>query len=113
MPAITVDDPTVLPRIVPTVMQLADTRDPLRVVTAHQQLEGGGFEIHRAFPGHLSLTDADPFLMLDQMGPYMNAPEEANGAPWHPHRGFETVTYVLDGEVSHNDSNGDGGVIGE
>jgi quercetin 2,3-dioxygenase len=51
--------------------------------------------------------------MFDQMGPYMNASEEAMGAPWHPHRGFETVSYVLDGEVSHNDSNGGGGVTGE
>jgi quercetin 2,3-dioxygenase len=113
MPAITVENPTVLPRIVPTLEQRAATREPLQVVTAHQQLEGAGFQIHRPFPGHLSLADADPFLMLDQMGPYLNAPEEASGAPWHPHRGFETVTYVLDGEVSHHDSNGGGGVIGE
>src|SRR5436190_5686900 len=112
MPAITAD-PAVLPRINATLEQRADSRDPLRVVTSHQQLEGGGFNVYRPFPGHLSLADADPFLMLDQMGPYLNAPEEAVGAPWHPHRGFETVTYVLDGEVSHNDSNGGGGLIGE
>jgi quercetin 2,3-dioxygenase len=112
MPAITAD-PAVLPRINPTLEQRADSREPLRVVTSHQQLEGGGFNIYRPFPGHLSLADADPFLMLDQMGPYLNAPDEAVGAPWHPHRGFETVTYVLDGEVSHNDSNGGGGLIGE
>src|SRR2546422_2453083 len=112
MPAITAD-PAVLPRINATLEQRADSREPLRVVTSHQQLEGGGFNVYRPFPGHLSLADADPFLMLDQMGPYLNAPEEAVGAPWHPHRGFETVTYVLDGEVSHNDSNGGGGLIAE
>jgi redox-sensitive bicupin YhaK (pirin superfamily) len=113
MPALTVDDPTVLPRIVPTLPQRATSREPRQVLTAHEQLEGAGIAIHRAFPGHLSLVDADPFLMLDHMGPYLNGPAEAKGAPWHPHRGFETVTYVLDGEISHNDSNGGGGVIGE
>jgi hypothetical protein len=56
---------------------------------------------------------ADPFLLLDQLGPVDNGPGEAKGAPWHPHRGFETVTYVIDGEISHHDSNGGGGVIGE
>ena len=111
MPAIAAD-PMALPRVVPTMAQRAEIREPLRVVTAHQQTEGAGFLIHRPFPGHLSLTDCDPFLMFDQLGPYLNAPEEAMGAPWHPHRGFETVSYVLDGEVSHNDSNGGGGVIG-
>jgi quercetin 2,3-dioxygenase len=112
MPALTVDDPTVLPRIMPTFAQRARSREPRHVLTAHEQLEGAGIAIHRAFPGALSLVDADPFLMLDQGGPVINAPSEANGAPWHPHRGFETVTYVLDGEISHNDSNGGGGVIG-
>jgi redox-sensitive bicupin YhaK (pirin superfamily) len=113
MPALNVDDPTVLPRMVPTLAQRAGTREPREVLTAHEQLEGAGIAIHRAFPGHLSLIDADPFLMLDHMGPFINAPAEAKGAPWHPHRGLETVTYVLDGEISHNDSNGGGGVIGQ
>ena len=58
-------------------------------------------------------TITDPFLLLDQLGPVEYGPNEAKGAPWHPHRGFETVTYVLDGEIAHHDSNGGGGVIGE
>ena len=58
-------------------------------------------------------TSTDPFLLLDQLGPVVYGPNEAKGAPWHPHRGFETVTYVLDGEIAHHDSNGGGGVIGE
>jgi hypothetical protein len=61
----------------------------------------------------MSLTEADPFLLLDHLGPQVNAPEEAAGAPWHPHRGFETVSYILDGEIAHHDTNGGGGVIGE
>jgi redox-sensitive bicupin YhaK (pirin superfamily) len=59
------------------------------------------------------MADADPFLLLDHGGPTVNGPEEARGAPWHPHRGFETVSYVLDGEIAHHDTNGGGGVIGE
>ena len=58
-------------------------------------------------------TSTDPFLLLDQLGPVEYEPNEAKGAPWHPHRGFETVTYVLDGEIAHHDSNGGGGLIGE
>jgi len=57
--------------------------------------------------------DADPFLLLDQLGPLVNGPADAGGAPWHPHRGFETVSYVMDGEISHHDTNGGGGVIAE
>ena len=67
----------------------------------------------RPFPGGLGLHETDPFLLLDQLGPVEYGPDEASGAPWHPHRGFETVTYVLDGEIAHHDSNGGGGVIGE
>jgi redox-sensitive bicupin YhaK (pirin superfamily) len=59
------------------------------------------------------MTQADPFLLLDHAGPTLNAPGEAKGAPWHPHRGFETVTYMLDGELSHHDTTGGGGVIAE
>ena len=59
------------------------------------------------------MHETDPFLLLDQLGPVEYGPHEAVGAPWHPHRGFETVTYVLDGEIAHHDSNGGGGVIGE
>jgi redox-sensitive bicupin YhaK (pirin superfamily) len=84
-----------------------------RIVTAHRQSEGAGFVVRRPFPGDLSLADADPFLLLDHVGPQVNAPGEAKGAPWHPHRGIETVSYILDGEIAHHDSNGGGGVIGE
>ena len=59
------------------------------------------------------MAAADPFLLLDHVGPQVNGPDEANGAPWHPHRGFETVSYILDGEIAHHDTNGGGGVIGE
>jgi redox-sensitive bicupin YhaK (pirin superfamily) len=83
------------------------------MLTAHRQVEGAGFEVRRPFPGALSLTDADPFLLLDHIGPQVNAPEDTAGAPWHPHRGFETVTYILDGEIAHHDTNGGGGVIRE
>ena len=84
-----------------------------RIVTAHRQTEGAGFVIRRPFPGELSMAEADPFLLLDHLGPQVNQPNEAKGAPWHPHRGFETVSYILDGEIAHHDTNGGGGVIRE
>jgi hypothetical protein len=81
-----------------------------RVVTAHRQLEGGGFVVRRPFPsGGLSLVD--PFLLLDEMGPADYGPGEAVGAPDHPHRGFETVTYMLAGAFEHEDSAGHAGRI--
>jgi redox-sensitive bicupin YhaK (pirin superfamily) len=80
------------------------------VVKAHRQLEGGGFVVRRPFPtGVLGLVD--PFLLLDEMGPADYAPGEAVGAPDHPHRGFETVTYMLEGEFEHEDSAGHRGSI--
>lgn len=112
MPAVTVENPLVLPRLAP-IGPAAVARPVLRVTSAHHQREGAGFEIWRPFPGELSMQESDPFLLLDQGGPTNYAPEEALGAPWHPHRGFETVTYVLDGEISHHDTNGGGGVIRE
>ncbi len=81
------------------------------VVVAHQQREGGGFLVRRPFPS-VALESADPFLLLDEMGPVDYGPGEAIGAPDHPHRGFETVTYVLDGESAHEDSAGHRGVLG-
>jgi hypothetical protein len=84
-----------------------------KIVTAHRQTEGAGFVIRRPFPGELSMAEADPFLLLDHLGPQVNQPNEAKGAPWHPHRGFETVSYILDGEIAHHDTNGGGGVIRE
>ena len=113
MPAITVDNTLVLPRIARPDPVTSTPRSVAKVITAHRQLEGAGISIRRPFPGDLSLTEADPFLLLDQAGPHLNGPEEAKGAPWHPHRGFETVSYILDGEIAHHDSNGGGGVIAE
>jgi redox-sensitive bicupin YhaK (pirin superfamily) len=113
MPAITVDNPLVLPHLSRPDPATSTPRPVSQVVTAHSQIEGAGFAIRRPFPGGLPLAEADPFLLLDHLGPQINAPEEAAGAPWHPHRGFETVSYVLDGEIAHHDTNGGGGVIGE
>ena len=85
-------------------------RTVARIVTAHSQLEGGGFVVRRPFPsGGLPLVD--PFLLLDEMGPADYAPGEAKGAPDHPHRGFETVTYMLDGAFEHEDSAGHRGAL--
>jgi redox-sensitive bicupin YhaK (pirin superfamily) len=113
MPAITVDDTLVLPRIARPDPAVSRPRPIARIVTAHQQSEGAGFVVNRPFPGALSMAEADPFLLLDHVGPVVNGPNEASGAPWHPHRGFETVSYILDGEIAHHDTNGGGGVIGE
>jgi quercetin 2,3-dioxygenase len=112
MPAITVDDTLVLPRI-PRPDPTAKARPVAKVVTSRREAEGAGFVVARPFPGDLSLAEADPFLLLDHVGPLVNAPGEAKGAPWHPHRGIETVSYILDGEIAHHDSSGGGGVIAE
>jgi redox-sensitive bicupin YhaK (pirin superfamily) len=111
MPAVTVENPLVLPRIARP--DPSENRPVDRVIAAHHAVEGAGFEVWRPFPGGVDLHLTDPFLLLDQLGPVEYAPGEAKGAPWHPHRGFETVTYVLDGEISHHDSNGGGGTIAE
>jgi quercetin 2,3-dioxygenase len=84
-----------------------------KTVASQRTVEGGGFVVWRPFPGGIDTHFADPFFLLDQMGPVEYGPNEAVGAPWHPHRGFETVTYVVDGEIAHHDSNGGGGVIRE
>jgi quercetin 2,3-dioxygenase len=112
MPAVTSANPLVLPRLGAGAPD-AVSRPVEAVVPAHHAVEGAGFEVWRPFPGSLGLHVADPFLLLDQLGPVDYSPGEAKGAPWHPHRGFETVTYVLDGEIVHHDSNGGGGVIAE
>jgi quercetin 2,3-dioxygenase len=88
-----------------------NTRPVLHIVTAHEQLEGGGFTVRRPFPTR-GLDFVDPLLLLDELGPVTYAPNEAIGAPDHPHRGFETVTYVLEGEGAHADSAGNAGTIG-
>ena len=78
------------------------------IVNSIETLEGGGFLVRRPFP-KASFSDFDPFLLLDEMGPMEVAPGEAKGAPDHPHRGFETVTYLLSGDMEHKDSRGHAG----
>lgn len=89
----------------------ASIRSVKRILSSIRTREGGGFIVHRPFPTNL-LTDFDPFLLLDEMGPVDYGPGEAVGAPDHPHRGFETVTYVLEGRMQHKDSHGHAGSIG-
>jgi len=113
MPAITVDNTLVLPRISRPDPSVSRPRPVTKVVTAQRAIEGAGFSIRRPFPGGLSFAESDPFLLLDHAGPQINAPGDTKGAPWHPHRGFETVSYIMDGEIAHHDTNGGGGVIGE
>jgi redox-sensitive bicupin YhaK (pirin superfamily) len=108
MPAISPTDPTALPRV--GIQEHASTRPVLEVADAPVFLEGEGFQVRRATAA-LDLRFADPFLLLDHMGAVEYAPGEAKGAPDHPHRGFETVTYMLDGKIRHRDSHGGGGVI--
>jgi hypothetical protein len=86
-------------------------REVVRLVAAHRQLEGGGFTVRRPFPSP-GLPQVDPFLLVDELGPVEYPPGKAVGAPDHPHRGFETVTYVLEGESEHEDSAGHRGFIG-
>ena len=110
MPAITVDDITVLPRVPRPDPATARPRTVKGVTTAPRGFEGEGFPVRRAFAG-VDLADLDPFIHLDQMGEVEYAPGEPKGTPWHPHRGFETVTYMMDGTFDHQDSNGGGGTI--
>jgi redox-sensitive bicupin YhaK (pirin superfamily) len=110
VPAITVDDITVLPRIPEPDPLLARQRGVVSVTSAPKGFEGEGFPVRRAFAG-VDLSALDPFIHLDQMGEVDYAPGEPKGTPWHPHRGFETVTYMIDGVFEHADSNGGGGVI--
>ena len=110
MPAVHPDDLSALPLIAPTSTTKTIDRRAVAVVDAPRMLEGAGFEVRRAFAG-LDHKLVDPFLLLDHMGAVEYAPGEAKGAPDHPHRGFETVTYMLDGELEHRDSNGGGGLI--
>ena len=83
-------------------------RPVVQRITAQRTVEGGGFVVRRPFPTR-ALGEFDPFLLLDEMGPVEYAPGAAVGAPDHPHRGFETVTYLLDGEFEHADSAGNRG----
>ncbi len=110
MPAVTAD-----PLSVPTIPAAApDARPrPVRsVTTAPSGLEGEGFPVRRAFAG-VDLATLDPFIHMDQMGEIEYGPYEPRGTDWHPHRGFETVTYIIDGTFVHQDSHGGGGVISD
>ncbi len=89
---------------------MSQVTSKFHVVPAEQVVEGGGFVVRRPFPVH-GLSYVDPFLLIDEMGPVDYAPGKAIGAPDHPHRGFETVTYIIDGEVEHEDSHGHRGSI--
>jgi redox-sensitive bicupin YhaK (pirin superfamily) len=110
MPAVTVDDVLVLPRIAEPDPAVAADRPVLAVTTAPSAYEGEGFPVRRAFAG-VDLGALDPFIHMDQMGEVNYAPGEPKGTSWHPHRGFETVTYMIDGTFRHQDSNGGGGLI--
>jgi quercetin 2,3-dioxygenase len=89
-------------------IRVAGTRTVAGIVNSIETLEGGGFLVRRPFP-KASFSEFDPFLLLDEMGPMEVAPGKAKGAPDHPHRGFETVTYLLAGDMEHKDSRGHAG----
>ena len=108
MPAITADTLT-LPRV--GAPAPSDTERPVRsITTGPRGYEGEGFPVVRAFAG-VSSAALDPFVHMDQMGEIEYQPGEPRGTDWHPHRGFETVTYMIDGTFQHQDSHGGGGVI--
>ena len=109
MPAVTAST-LQLPRTPDTDPAVDRDRPVLSVTTAPSGYEGEGFPVRRAFAG-VDLKALDPFIHMDQMGEVDYAPGEPKGTPWHPHRGFETVTYMIDGEFQHSDSNGGGGLI--
>ena len=109
MPAVTVPDLTVLPRVAQPAPDLPQ-RPVVSITHAPHGLEGEGFPVKRAFAG-VDLRLLDPFIMMDEMGEVDYAPGEPKGTPWHPHRGFETVTYIIDGIFDHQDSYGGGGTI--
>lgn len=108
MPAVTVKDITVLPRV--NADPSLRARKIKSITTAPSGYEGEGFPVRRAFAG-VDMAELDPFVHLDQMGEVEYAPGEPKGTPWHPHRGFETVTYIIDGIFDHRDNNGGGGTI--
>ena len=108
MPAITADTLT-LPRVAGPAA--SDTERPVRsITTGPKGYEGEGFPVVRAFAG-VSAAALDPFVHMDQMGEVEYEPGEPKGTDWHPHRGFETVTYIIDGRFAHQDSHGGGGLI--
>jgi redox-sensitive bicupin YhaK (pirin superfamily) len=110
MPAVTVDDVLALPRLAVPDKGTSKPRPVVSVTTAPEALEGEGFPVRRAFAG-VDRARLDPFVHMDQMGEVEYAPGQPKGTPWHPHRGFETVTYMIDGTFRHQDSIGGGGLI--
>ncbi|QKT06594.1 pirin family protein [Gordonia sp. X0973] len=108
MPAITADTLT-LPRLGEPGLETVD-RPVTSITTGPRGYEGEGFPVVRAFAG-VSSAALDPFIHMDQMGEVEYQPGEPKGTSWHPHRGFETVTYMLDGRFAHQDSAGGGGLI--
>src|SRR5256885_3703854 len=110
MPAVTVENPLALPRVPRPNPLVARDRPVASVTTAPTGLEGEGFPVRRAFAG-VDLRALDPFVHMTSMGEVEYAPGEPKGTAWHPHRGFETVTYMIDGQFRHEDSNGGGGLI--
>jgi len=110
MPAVTADTLT-LPRV--AAASLGDIERPVtRITTGPRGYEGEGFPVVRAFGG-VSMQELDPFIHMDQMGEVDYAPGEPKGTAWHPHRGFETVTYMIDGTFQHQDNHGGGGLIND
>src|SRR6201998_52465 len=108
MPAVTADTLR-LTRVWPAAP--GDTERPVRSITAGPRgYEGEGFPVVRAFAG-VDTAALDPFVHMDQMGEVDYEPGEPRGTSWHPHRGFETVTYMIDGRFAHQDSHGGGGLI--
>jgi quercetin 2,3-dioxygenase len=110
MPAVTPRDLSKVPPLTEPDRTGSMARPVASLTTAPSGLEGEGFPVRRAFAG-VTLDALDPFVHMDQMGEVEYAPGEPKGTPWHPHRGFETVTYMIDGTFQHQDSNGGGGLI--
>jgi len=110
MPAVMPEKLTDLPHLDAIVNDGIGERSIRSVTTAPSGLEGEGFPVRRAFAG-LTMQELDPFVHMDQMGEVDYAAGEPKGTPWHPHRGFETVTYMIDGAFQHQDSQGGGGMI--
>ena len=110
MPAVTVQDNLALPVIPAPDPGTSVARPVRRVVESPRGFEGEGFPVRRAFAG-VPMSELDPFIHMDQMGEVEYGPGEPKGTSWHPHRGFETVTYMIDGTFEHHDSVGGGGLI--
>src|ERR1700738_702679 len=110
MPAVTAADILVLPRVPDPDPAATSSRPVVSVTDAPSGFEGEGFPVRRAFAG-VDRALLDPFVHMDQMGEVEYGPREPKGTAWHPHRGFETVTYMIDGTFQHQDSTGGGGLI--